>query len=132
MLLRKETDYGIRGLLNLASSEDEYKSVRKIAEEEDIPYIFLRRIFNKLKAAGYIITREGSSGGASISRPPEEVNLGDLALSIQGEVGIIGCNYRGKPCKNRPKCRVRRKLKCLENSLISELKNISLKEFLNE
>jgi len=132
MLLTKETDYGIRGLINLALSEREYKSVRTIASEEEIPYVFLRRIFNKLKSEGYIKTREGSCGGATLARPPEKINIADLAGILQDKVEIISCVFRSAPCRNRSDCPVRKKLKRAEKSLMEDLRKITLKELSDE
>ncbi|MGM0568323.1 MAG: RrF2 family transcriptional regulator [Elusimicrobiota bacterium] len=132
MLLTKETDYGIRALINLSSCEEEYKSVRKISEEEDIPYIFLRRIFYKLKNSGFIKTKGGAGGGAALNRKAGDINLGEIAKSLQGNIGIVSCMFKKDVCKNTKTCPLRKKLRSIQQTVLKELGDISIEDIRRE
>ena len=73
-LLTKNTDYAIRALLILAMRKDEFISSREIAEKEQIPLLFLRRILQALLKSKIIESKEGVSGGAEASKGSCEDN----------------------------------------------------------
>jgi Rrf2 family protein len=131
-LLTKETDYAIRALLSLAKEYISLKNAKVIAEEENIPYRFLRRILQKLKEEKYIGTKKGLNGGIRLIRDPAEINIKDLIESFQGKIELSSCMFRKKLCDNRKTCVLRKKIKSIEEDVVNKFENITIYDLLKE
>lgn len=131
-LLTKETDYAIRALLSLAKEYISLKNAKAIAEEEGIPYRFLRRILQKLKEEKYIETKKGLNGGMRLIRDPAGINVKDLIESLQGKIELSSCMFRGKLCENRKTCVLRKKIKSIEEDVVEKFGNITIHDLLKE
>ena len=125
-LLTKESDYAIRALITIASATSSSSKASEIAREEGISWLFLRRLLQRLAVVGILTSQKGRSGGFSLARPPEKINLVDVITAFQGKVELSECLVRGKPCCRRPHCPVRKKLKALEKTIRDELAGISI------
>jgi len=129
-MVSKETDYAVRALVNVALEGNSYKSSRKIAKQESIPYPFLRRIISVLKKKGFLLTKEGKDGGVKLKRKPENIRLSDVILSLQGRIDVSKCIFRKKICRRQSGCRLRKKLAEVEKRIISEFKDISIRSLI--
>lgn len=63
-VLTKNTDYAVRALISLGMKSGGWTSARAIADEQTIPYQFLRRILQELIRNGLVESKEGA-GAAS-------------------------------------------------------------------
>jgi len=125
-LLTKETDYAVRALINIASAPDRSSTASAISLKEQIPWLFLRRVLQKLASAGILKSHKGRRGGFVLARRPDRVNLVDVIRVFQGEVELSQCMVKGIPCCNRPTCPVRRRLKAVEKILRKQLSAITV------
>ena len=85
-LLTKETDYAIRSLIHIAARRDRSSTASAISEQERIPWLFLRRVLQKLAAAGVLRSTKGRGGGFLLTRRPDRVTMLDVIQIFQGEV----------------------------------------------
>jgi len=76
--------YACLGMLELASQHgiDKPVRIREIAQRNDIPERFLVQILLQLKRAGLIGSTRGAAGGYSMTKPPEEVSLGQVVAAV--------------------------------------------------
>ena len=75
----------MRALCHLAQRHgDGLLHIASIAGEEKIPAKFLESILLLLKRAGFVHSRRGNEGGYALSRPPEEILLGDVIRVLDG------------------------------------------------
>ncbi len=58
--------------------------VRDIAERHGIPSRFLVQILLQLKAAGFVASTRGASGGYRLVRSPDEITLGEVMTVVEG------------------------------------------------
>lgn len=79
-LFSAKAEYACIAMLELASRHGDPSPVRlkAIADSHGIPKRFLVQILLQLKGAGLIASTRGASGGYQLSRPPEEITLGDI------------------------------------------------------
>lgn len=81
--------YAIRALFHIAYfSDGGATQVRDIAERQGIPPRFLEQIFQDLKRAGLVASKRGPHGGYSLTRPLEEISLGDAVRALEGPVQL--------------------------------------------
>ena len=129
-LLTKETDYAIRALLCVGLAPNQMATAKEIAEYEDISWLFLRRVMQRLAAVGLLSSNKGRRGGFTLGRPARRITLVNVITAFQGEIALSECLVRGLPCRNRPTCTVRRKLRDVEEMLKRELSGITLEMLL--
>ena len=85
MQLNRSTDYAIQMLLYLAKARTTVSS-SKLAAAMGVSHRYLLQISTKLRAAGFIRAVHGPSGGLKLVRNPDEINLYDIILSMEGAV----------------------------------------------
>ena len=92
--------YAVRAVINLTQSQVKQKSVRELAEEEDISPLFLEKIFSKLKKHGIITSVRGAHGGFSLNKKPNEISIMSILEAIGEEMNPTPCSTEkcGKEC----------------------------------
>jgi len=130
-LLTKKSDYAIRALLRLAR-HDGHLSARRIAEAEHIPLQFLRAIVQALAQAGYVTTREGSTGGVALARAPRTMRLADIMQLFQGTLNMTECLFRKKVCHHRSTCVLRHRLVDIERTVLAKFQRITIASLLKD
>ena len=131
-LITKNTDYAIRALLHLARNGGDFISSREISREERIPLPYLRRILQKLREEELITAREGANGGVKIVRKPMEIPINRLIEIFQGNLTLLDCVFRKDICFNIKTCPLRKRIKKIENEVIKELEDVTIKSLLDD
>lgn len=130
-IVRQNTDYALRALINLAGRYGrDVVSTKVLAEEEDISYQFACKIMQKLQKAKLVRSSMGPRGGFSLSKPPSKVSLLEVIEVVQGPVSLNKCLLTADACKRKPNCGVSKKLAQLQEYIESFLKGVTLDEFL--
>ena len=131
-LVTKESDYAIRAVLFLAQNQERYVSSREIAEKDNIPLRFLRKILIILKKKKIIETKEGVAGGIKLKKKAGNISLKDLITLFQGNVQFTECLFRGKVCHNRATCVLRERIINIETKVAEEFERITIKTLIND
>lgn len=84
--LRKETDYGIRCLVFLAMTPNDYIKAEKIAEGMEIPVNVIPRVLSRLKHAGLVTARIGLSGGHKLAKAANQITLWDIVSCMEDTI----------------------------------------------
>lgn len=99
MKLSKKTEYALRALAELAMNQEEGNlQAQELARREKIPIKFLEQILLVLKKAGVLQSRRGAGGGYLLSRPPEQVSLGEVVRLIEGPLVLLECASEEEDC----------------------------------
>lgn len=89
MRLTRGGEYGILGVLYLAQQDDGMVSVlSEIAKAQDVPPLFLAKIFQALTRAGVVKSHRGVKGGFSLARAAGEITIKDVIEAIEGPIGL--------------------------------------------
>lgn len=104
-MLSKSCEYGLRASLYLASlDQDGHVSIGTISDELDISFSFLTKILQKLNDGDLLDSRRGPHGGVSLAKPPDQITLYEIVVSIDGEdlfqecvLGLPHCG-EAEPC----------------------------------
>lgn len=127
-LIRRDTDYGIRGLAAMSRMGHEMAGVGEISEEIGVSKDFLYKIFRKLAQVGVLKARRGVNGGFSLTRHPEEITLIEIIECIQGPVRMNRCFRHGNDCPNDSTCAVKPALTILQDHIAETLAKIRLSD----
>lgn len=76
--LTQFTDFGLRMSMRMASEPKPGFSTAEFADEFHLSRNHLAKIMQRLAQTGLVETRRGSSGGAILARPAEDIRLGAI------------------------------------------------------
>ncbi len=90
MRVSAKADYAVRAAIELASSSgDEPVKGEQIAEAQEIPLRFLENILGDLRHHGLVESRRGIEGGYWLSRPPDEITIGEVIRAVDGPLASV-------------------------------------------
>lgn len=122
MQITRQTEYAIKILIELAKSPfGELIPSKLIAEQQDIPSMFLQKTVQLLSRAGLVSTQRGIQGGVRLTLPAEKVTIADVIIAIEGPLALNPCLSPGYSCPNMADCQVRRILGRAQAALLHEL-----------
>ncbi|MBV9130002.1 MAG: Rrf2 family transcriptional regulator [Verrucomicrobia bacterium] len=133
MKLSKRGEYALRALIDFGVAEALGRpllQVSELAEKEGLPIKFLEQILMQLKAAGYLESRRGKHGGYLLARPPENINVGQVARLIDGPLAPISCvsqtAYGKCSCPDEDHCGLRMLMLDVRNAISNILDRYTL------
>lgn len=128
-ILRRNTDYALRAMVNLASHYGNKPiSTGKIANEEDISYQLACKLMQRLQKAKLVASRMGVNGGFTLKKEPSKISLLEVINAIQGPISLNRCLLGVNACPRQKSCSVRASLVGLQESINSYLNGIKLDE----
>ncbi len=131
-VLRRDTDYALRMMVNLAGHfNNGFTSARQMAEEGNFSYQLGCKILQKLHQAKLVKSNRGPKGGFVLSREPSKINLMEIITAMQGGIRLNRCLLDGDGCEFEPECEINTKLTCLQMYINGYLGGITLQEILN-
>ncbi|GMO25056.1 MAG: Rrf2 family transcriptional regulator [Termitinemataceae bacterium] len=89
--------YGIRLLLDLSEHENEdCVTLSSISQRLDISVRYLEQVAIILRRASFIRSVKGASGGYALNHPCEEIVIGDVLRSLEGDMLVADICAGGK------------------------------------
>ncbi len=130
-IIRRNTDYALRAMVNLAGHYGEDAvSTRDISQSEDISYQLTCKLMQKLNNAGLVKSSMGPNGGFVLSRTPTKINLAEIIDAIQGPLSLSRCLLGENVCPRQSSCPITLKLSKLQKNIGDYLQSITLDELL--
>ncbi|MEM8855124.1 MAG: Rrf2 family transcriptional regulator [Pseudomonadota bacterium] len=130
MRLTSFTDFGLRALMWMAREPQRAHSTAQIAAAFGISRNHLTKAMAALSSAGFITTRRGSGGGATLARPADRVRLGDVVAALEAGSALVECFAKdGGACVITPQCRLKGILAGAEARFIEDLNRFTLADF---
>jgi len=130
-VLRKNTDYALRIMANLASHfNGELLSAKQLADQGNFSYQLGCKLLQKLCKAKLVRSAMGPKGGFALNRKPSQITLMEIIDVLQGGVRLNKCLRGGDGCEFQPDCQINTKLSCLQLYIDGYLGGITLDEVL--
>lgn len=107
MRLSTKGRYGVRAMVELAGHYgDAPMSIKEIATAQGFSDSYIEQIFSSLKKAGLIVSLRGARGGYRLSRPPEEITVGEILRVLEGPIEFSDCagGTSDRPCQMAGGC----------------------------
>ena len=105
MIFSKATGYGIRALAYIASQpEHRLCGLQEIAEHEDIPPAYLRKVLGELRRHRFLRSVKGIHGGYELGRAPEAITLWDVFSVVEPDPYLDMCILGNKVCSPESSC----------------------------
>jgi Rrf2 family protein len=78
-------EYAILAVLDLSLGDGRgLVPIQDIAARQRIPQRYLEQVLLSLKRAGILGSKRGSAGGYLLTRPPEQISVGDVLRAVEG------------------------------------------------
>ena len=83
MRISAKGEYAIQAVLDLALHRERgLVAIQEIARRQGIPQRYLEQVLLALKRAGLLTSKRGSAGGYQLTRPPEDITVGDVLRAV--------------------------------------------------
>lgn len=131
--LTKKADYGLFLLVTLAKGKLEKKSIKTIAEENNLSLSFLQKIAGDLQKGGIITAERGKFGGYKLAKPPTKITLKEVLETLEGPIAITPCFNSAKGmgcCAHKPFCSIKNGLKKINEEIKNTLLSKTLQHFI--
>ncbi len=124
---------GRYGLMAMEVLKDSYGkglvSVNAVATEKNISEAYLEQLFSLLKKHGLVTSIRGAQGGYELARSPEDITIGEILISLEGETELACCDGEGElPCGEASSCRMKNILNRIEEGIFEVTDSIKLSE----
>lgn len=126
MRLTFHTDYALRMLIYLAIRGDGQARVADVAERYGISRNHLLKVALELGRLGYVATTRGRSGGISLARRPQDINLGEVVRHMEDDFGLVECMRAGGTCRISPSCGLKGIVREATKAFLSVFDNYTL------
>ena len=132
MKLTTRSRYGTRMLLDIAQNgQGSPVRISDIADRQDISVKYLEKLIRELRMAGFIHSRRGPKGGHMLSRPPEDIHMGDVVRVLEGAESLVRCGADDKTCDRADKCFTRALWTDATNAVFDRLNSYTLADLLS-
>lgn len=136
MRITSSIEYATRLMTTLARAHGQAPlPAERLAETDNIPADYVSQILVKLRRAGLVTSHRGSAGGYALSRPPAEVNLGQVVRAVDGDVFEDVCEkYDGgaKDCRHQGGCTISPVWRRLGSMVTGYFESVTLASILDE
>ncbi len=84
MRLSKQSEYGLRALIRLASCWPRGQMrMHELAEMEGLPVYFLSNIMTRLRKNKFLRSSAGANGGFRLARAPERILISEMVACLE-------------------------------------------------
>lgn len=135
MKLSTRSRYGLIAIVDLAAAYAEAKpvSLSVLAQSQGISEDYLEQLLRLLKKAELVRTSRGISGGYSLTRPPEQINVSMVLNALEGSTSLTDCvGTTDARCERACTCSARPLFLKLQNRIDSVLNSTTLMDLAND
>lgn len=129
-------EYGVRAMVALAHGYGAGPmSITTLAKASSVPYAYLEQLIVPLRRAGLVESKRGAQGGYQLTRPPEQVVVGEVYRVMEGPVAPMDCvseNPEDQTCPLIEGCETRPVWLSVRNSIISAIDSITLADLIRD
>jgi len=127
MKLSTRSRYGTRLMLDMAQHYNEGPvQLGDIAKRQDVSVKYLEQIIIPLKKAHYIESVRGPKGGHILSRPPEQISVGEIVAVLEEGTSLVECVEAPSVCERAPVCPTRLLWKEAAEAMFDRLQAVTL------
>lgn len=130
MKLTTKGRYAVTAMLDLALHyEGGSVTLADIARRQGISLSYLEQLFAKLRRSGLVDSMRGPGGGYSLARPPVEISVAQIVLSINENIDATKCGGE-RNCQGDEPCLTHQLWEDLSARIYEFLNGISLAELM--
>ena len=127
--------YALRLMLDLAqySNENEYVSIKKVSQRQDISEKYLEQIVAQLSRANFVKSIRGAQGGYRLVKAPENYTVGMILRLIEGNLSSVSClEDNPNKCQRCNNCVTLEVWQQINDAVDSVIDNITLQDLVQK
>ena len=127
--------YALRLMLDLAqySNENEYVSIKKVSQRQDISEKYLEQIVAQLSRANFVKSIRGAQGGYRLVKAPENYTVGMILRLIEGNLCSVSClEDNPNKCQRCNNCVTLEVWQQINDAVDSVIDNITLQDLVQK
>ena len=135
MKLSTKGRYGLKAIVDIALEYGKGRvSVNQLAEKQGVSVAYLEQLIAALKKAGLVESTRGAAGGYTLSRAPEDINVGEVLRALEGSTAILDCVSvdDSAECSNACYCSARPLWIKLQKKIDEVLNTTTIKELADD
>src|SRR5262245_27378428 len=133
MQLTLHTDYALRALIYLATSEEPLSSVGDFADAYGISKDHLVKVVQRLADMGCVETVRGRNGGVRLAQAPERIRIGEVARRLEPHFALVEClSGKENACCITPACGLTAIMKEARDAFLGVLDGYTLADCLGK
>ncbi len=125
MRLALQTDYALRTLMFLAT-RGERGTTDDVAGLFGISRAHVAKVVNQLARHGYIRSIRGVGGGIELSRPADQIRVGEVVVAFEGPMHLLDCVSMQDVCIIEKFCKLKNVLAKAEQLQLDYLNSVTL------
>lgn len=130
MQLTTHTDYALRLLIYLATSEEKQTgTIQDAARRFDISANHLAKVAQTLVQKNYLISQRGRGGGLKLARSAEEINIGAVVRHTEN-LNLLPCFGEDNACPIQPACKLKNVLGRAQQAFLEVLDEFTLADLI--
>ena len=136
MKFTSQEEYGLRLLVRLAYAHNKGigLTIPEISQKEQITEHNVAKILRILRIGGFLESERGRTGGYTLTRDPEEINIGDV-MNVLGSKFFEAtfCETHSPDfsiCTHTPDCSIRSFWKIIQKSIDNVMNSLTLKDLM--
>lgn len=120
----------MQAMLYLAQNEHGGPQSLKKITETGMPRDFVEQLLGTLRRSGLIKTLRGAAGGYFLSRPKNEITLGQVIAAVEGPITVCDCVGDASACVDSDQCALRGAFVHLNTGITDLLASYTLEDLL--
>jgi Rrf2 family protein len=136
MKFSAQEEYALRCLISIGRfyGIKDGITIPEISKREGISQHTVAKTLRQLRIGGFLDSERGHTGGYALSRPPKDIKIGDVLISLGGKLyddefcnthsGITGL------CLNSTDCSIRSLWRIIQDAVDGVTKGLTLKDLL--
>lgn len=135
MKLTTRGNYAISALIELTKDNlNSCRSLKSIADDLALSENYLRQLFMELRKAHIVKSIRGVGGGYQLAKNHSEITVLEIVEAVEGKVNIIHCldTEDDDTCNRIGVCTTRKVWYSLNSSIVEGLKQLTLKQLIEE
>jgi Rrf2 family cysteine metabolism transcriptional repressor len=129
MKVSAKEQYGLRVMAELADRYGEGPvSLSEVAHAQGLSLDYLEQIVPALRDAGLLNSTRGAKGGYELTRPSDEITVGDVLRALDGDILPVLCvsESDARPCVRGDTCAARTVWQTIRDRVIETLDGMTL------
>jgi Rrf2 family protein len=125
--LSRESEYGLAALIYMAGqSPGAIVQVKQVAEAQDLPEMFLAKIFLKLARHGVLRSYRGRERGYALARPAGQISAKEIVEGLEGATVFQRCVFWRNQCSEDRPCPLHDVWKDVRPHMVERMARITL------
>lgn len=134
MKLSTRGRYGLKAMFQLSMHYGEGPtSLKTIADEQNLSENYLEQLFSTLRKEGLLSSVRGAQGGYMLSKPPQDITVGNILRALEGDLAPSSCIIEDDPtCENEDHCVTKLVWLKIRDSIDEVVDSITLKDMIED